>query len=147
MADQKKSKKKVNDKHMLMANMASTVGWIQNNYTQFLKPFGISSPQFNILRILRGAGEWLTMSVVKERMVDKAPNATRLADKLIAQQLIERRGSTTDRRVVHVNITKLGLALLKKIDDNKGPEQNGFLDKITMKEAKIANDIIAKLRK
>ena len=144
MAEKKKVKK--NEKALFIANMASTISWIKSNNNEFLKPFGISNQQYNILRILMGAGDWLDMGSVKKRMYDASPNATRLADKLLTKKLIERKGSAEDRRVVFVNITKAGLALIKKIDSSAGPDQHGFLDKITIKEAKIASEIISKLR-
>ena len=81
----------------------------------FFKPFGISPQQFNILRILRGAGEAIKVQTIKERMLERAPNATRLMDKLCDKQLIRRLPCPDDRRVVHIEITTKGLTLLNEI--------------------------------
>ena len=91
-----------NERHRFVTNLVYTSGWIKNLFTEDLKPFNISSQQFNILRILRGADDWIAMSHVKKLMIEKAPNATRLADKLLNKSLIERKRSNADRRVVYV---------------------------------------------
>jgi DNA-binding MarR family transcriptional regulator len=76
-----------------------------------LKPSGLTEPQFNVLRILRGAcPEALSCSAVAERMVTYDPDLTRLMDRLEAQSLIEKSRHLNDRRVVNVHITKAGLA-------------------------------------
>ena len=112
--DQVLKSKFTDDKHRFAVNLVYTASWFKNLYTDFLKSYDLSSPQFNILRILRGNGDWLPMTTVKERMVENSPNATRLADKLVDKKLIERERSASDRRVVFVKITATGLALLKK---------------------------------
>ena len=136
----------MNDKHRAVTNTMFTSAWIRNLFTEFLKPYNLSSPQFNILRILRGAKDWMVMSEVKHRMVEKAPNATRLADKLLDKGFIERRRSDTDRRVVYVRITKKGLNLLKELDEvNEGPQVD-FIDRISLKDARELNRILDKMR-
>lgn len=144
--DQEVNTKFTDDKHRLMVNLIYTSGWIKNYFSDFLKPFEISSQQFNILRILRGANDWVTMNVVKERMIEKAPNATRLADKLMDKELLERKRSSNDRRVVYVRITIKGLELLKQIDEINEEEQFSITDNITMEEARQVSDILDKMR-
>jgi len=109
----------------------------------FLKPFNISEQQYNILRILRGAKEAITVNAVKDRMVQKSPNSTRLMDKLCDKGFIERVRCENDRRVVYVKINDDGLALLNKINMN---EFDSCLNKISEKDAKQLNDILDKLR-
>ena len=135
-----------NDKHRAIVNIMFTSAWIRNMFTEFLKKYNLSNPQFNILRILRGAQDWMVMTDVKERMIEKAPNATRLADKLLDKGLIKRRRSDTDRRVVYVMVTKKGLSLLEKIDNENDGPQADFIERITVKEAKELSRIIDKLR-
>jgi DNA-binding MarR family transcriptional regulator len=136
----------MNDRHRFVANLMFTSSWIRGLFVEFLKPFGISSQQFNILRILRGAGDWVSMNDVKRLMVEKSPNATRLVDKLLEKGLVERRRSEEDRRVVHINITKAGLDLLSGIDELGDGEHNVFLTRITDEEAKKINPILDRLR-
>lgn len=102
--------------HKAIVNIRYTSNWISAYHNKQLKAFDLSLPQFNILRILRGAGEQLSVKVVKERMLEKSPNTTRLIDKLITKKLVKRLRCKDDRRVVYIEITSLGLTMLQKID-------------------------------
>ncbi len=144
--DEEIKSKFIDDRHRFAVNILFTSGWIKNNFTEFLKPFGISSQQFNILRILRGSNEWLAMSVIKELMVEKAPNATRLSDKLLNKELIKRRRSETDRRVVYLKIDQRGLELLQTIDEMQKKDEMSFMDKVTQEEAKMVSEILDRIR-
>jgi len=135
-----------NDRHRFVTNLAYTAGWIQNSFTEYLKPFGISSQQFNILRILRGANDWVAMNDVKDLMIEKAPIATRLADKLLSKELINRKRSSTDRRVVYVHIAEKGLKMLKEIDENESEVQVAMSERISNEEARNISEILDKFR-
>jgi DNA-binding MarR family transcriptional regulator len=136
-----------NDHQRAVINILYTANWIKNIHTDYLKPYNISSQQFNILRILRGGNDWMAMTDVKSRMIEKSPNTTRLADKLLDSKLLERKRSSTDRRVVYVKITDKGLKLLKNIDsDETMTAQDSMAKNITKKEAKKLSAIIDKLR-
>lgn len=126
-----------------LVNIKYTANWLTNKEIKFLKPFGISPQQYNILRILKGAGEQVKVQVVKERMIERSPNATRLMDKLCDKGLIERMRCEEDRRVVFVEINKNGLGLLDMV---KGLRENEFLNKISIDEAKTLNKILDKIR-
>ncbi|NNF06093.1 MAG: MarR family transcriptional regulator [Candidatus Eisenbacteria bacterium] len=76
----------------------------------------LSTPQYNVLRILRGSREGLQTQQVCERLVSRAPNITRLVDKLESKGLLTRERSRGDRRVVLLKITEQGLALLEGLD-------------------------------
>jgi DNA-binding MarR family transcriptional regulator len=134
------------DKHRMLANIVYTGNWITSGFVEFVKPFGLSSPQFNILRILRGAKDWLSMNEMKERMVEKSPNTTRLCDKLEEKQLLERLRFEEDRRVVQLRITETGLKLLKDIDDQDDGSYIQFTNNVTDEEAKQLSAILDKLR-
>lgn len=135
-----------NDKHRMLSNIVFTGNWIKNQFSEFIKPFGISPQQFNILRILRGANDWLNMNEVRNRMVEKSPNATRLCDKLVDKRLLERFRGEEDRRAVYLKITKQGLSLLKRIDDHDDGSHKSFADNVTNEEAIIVSRILDKLR-
>lgn len=138
--------KLVNDQHRFVTNLVFTSGWVQNAFTEDLKPFGISPQQYNILRILKATGDWLAMAEVKDGLLDKAPNATRLVNKLLKKELIERNRSEIDRRVVYVRITKAGLKLFEEVNQKESIVQNALDNHITAKEAKLVNDILDKFR-
>jgi len=133
----------VNNKVKAFINIKYTANWLSSRENDFFKPYGISPQQYNILRILRGARDKIKVQVVKERMIERAPNATRLMDKLCDKNLIERERCEHDRRVVFVKITEEGLTLLSNIDDNKNLS---FLDNITEEEALILSNLLDKLR-
>ena len=132
-----------NQKIKAMLNVLYTANWISNYQNEFFKPYGVSPQQYNILRILRGADQPLMVQTIKKRMIERAPNATRLMDKLCAKQLIERIPSTTDRRVVKIAITENGTQLLKDIPDNLNRE---LLKNLTESEAEQLSDLLDKMR-
>lgn len=123
---------------------ANYVGAIQNT---FMSQYGLTMPQFNILRILRGAGEEITVNTIKDRMVEKSPNTTRLMDKLIDKGLISRTRCTEDRRVVYIKITDQGLELLAEIDKNFDDKRGMFVPhNFSDEEANMLSDLLDKLR-
>lgn len=128
-------------------NLRFTSNYISANQNAFMSKFGLSMPQFNILRILRGAGEEITVNTVKERMIEKSPNTTRLMDKLIDKGFIARTRCNEDRRVVYVKISENGLDLLSEID--KDLEKNDLMltsINLTDQEANLLSDLLDKLR-
>ncbi|GAB7257345.1 MarR family winged helix-turn-helix transcriptional regulator [Polaribacter sp. OB-PA-B3] len=126
-----------------LINIKYTSNWLSSRENDFFKPHGISPQQYNILRILRGAKAKIKVQVVKDRMIERAPNATRLMDKLCDKNLIERERCEHDRRVVYVQITQQGLHLLSKIDDFKNVS---FLDKLSEEEALTLSNLLDKIR-
>ncbi|MDY0779991.1 MarR family transcriptional regulator [Tenacibaculum sp. IB213877] len=124
-------------------NIRYTANWINSKESEFFKPYGISPQQYNILRILRGSGDKIKVQTVKNRMIERAPNATRLMDKLLEKNLIERTRCEEDRRVVYVNITEEGLLLLSEIDQSFNLS---LLKNLTDEEAKQLSDLLDKIR-
>ena len=127
-----------------LINIKYTANWLSNQEVEFFKGYGISPQQYNVLRILRGAGERIKVQIVKERMIERSPNATRLMDKLLSKSLIYRSRCDEDRRVVYVEITKEGLRLLSEIDE----QSNGLslLHNISEDEARMLSDLLDKIR-
>ncbi len=138
--------KLVSDQHRFVTNLVFTANWVQNAFVENLKPFGISPQQYNILRILNAVVEWTTMSEVKDGLLDKSPNATRLCDKLLKKGFIERRASETDRRVVHVRITKAGIRLYENINKKESMIQQAMTHNISAEEAKFVSDVLDRFR-
>jgi DNA-binding MarR family transcriptional regulator len=99
-------------------SLGRTWAVLDHALAEVLKPHGITPTQYNVLRILRGAGaEGLCRSEVMERMIARVPDATRLLDRLEAAGLIERVRSSQDRRFVTTHISQEGLGLLAELDD------------------------------
>ena len=132
-----------NNKVKALINLKYTANWLCSKENDFFKPYGISPQQFNILRILRGAKKAIKVQVIKDRMIERAPNATRLMDKLNDKKLIERIRCEHDRRVVYINISKQGLELLSTIDASLKLD---FLENLTEKEAIQLSDLLDKIR-
>ena len=124
-------------------NIKYTASCLNNREVEFFKPFGVSPQQYNILRILRGAKKPVKVQVVKDRLVDKSPNITRLMDKLLEKKLIQRHRCKSDRRVVFVEISILGLSLLEDVD-KKGKDK--YLVNLSNEEAVILSDLLDKIR-
>ena len=135
-----------NEQQRMVVNLLYTSNWLKNIHSDLLQPFDITPQQYNILRILRGNGVWMTMNTVKERMIDKSPNTTRLADKLVAKKFVERKRCEEDRRVVYVKITAKGLKLMAEIDDKSMKPFEKIADKISNKDAALVSSILDKLR-
>ncbi len=97
-------------------NLARTAQFLEEAFEQLFKPFNLSGTQYNVLRILRGAGEALPCGQIGERLVTRDPDITRLLDRLEKRGLIVRERTAADRRVVLASITPAGLKLLKQLD-------------------------------
>jgi DNA-binding MarR family transcriptional regulator len=104
--------------HKLAVNILYTHGWLVSLLSEALKPHDITLAQFNILRILRGQyPNPATISLLKERMLDKMSDASRLVERLRVKGLVERAVSDHDRRKANVRITPQGLRVLEEIGD------------------------------
>ena len=132
-----------NNKVKASLNIIYTANWISSHQNQFFKPYDISPQQYNVLRILKGAQKPLKVQTIKERMIERSPNATRLMDKLCAKSLIEREHCPKDRRVVYISISKKGLELVQEISKNLNHD---LLENITENEAKQLSDLLDKIR-
>jgi DNA-binding MarR family transcriptional regulator len=101
-----------------LLNLVRTADLVARPEAMLLKQFDLSGTQYNVLRILRGAGAaGLSCQECASRMITREPDTTRLFDRLEARKLIMRKRSTEDRRVVKTFITEAGLELLAKIDE------------------------------
>jgi len=112
-----------------------------------LSAFGLSAEQYNVLRILRGAGEnGLPTLEISSRMLSRSPNITRLLDKLIAKKLARRSRPKEDRRVVIVSVTPQGLELLTHLDGVVDNVFNSF-PPTTSAEMQTLVDVLDRIRK
>ena len=97
-------------------NMQRTSATLSREFETLLKPFGLTSTQYNVLRILRGAGrEGLLCRQIGERMVTPDPDITRLLDRLEKRSLILRTRDSRDRRAIFTRITEEGLSFLERL--------------------------------
>jgi MarR family 2-MHQ and catechol resistance regulon transcriptional repressor len=132
-----------NNRVKALLNIIYTANWITSCQNEFFKDFGISPQQYNILRILKGAEEALKVQTIKDRMLERSPNATRLMDKLCAKNYIERLPSEHDRRVVKIVITREGLGLLGSIPKHLNRD---LLQNLNEEEAEQLSHLLDKIR-
>jgi DNA-binding MarR family transcriptional regulator len=102
----------------LFLNLQRTADAMMQEIADILKPFGLSPTQYNVMRILRGAGEsGITCKEIGARMITRDPDITRLLDRLERRHLVTRNRAKEDRRFVSIHITTEGLALLRELDE------------------------------
>ena len=134
--------------HKTTVNLIFTGKWIINLHNEFLKIFKLTLQQYNILRILKGQyPEAVTVKVIRERMLDKMSDASRIVENLRKKGLIARDTNTGDRRSVDVVITSKGLNLLNSIEEEGSVTMDNFLSKLSQAEAEQLNILLDKLRK
>jgi DNA-binding MarR family transcriptional regulator len=121
---------------------------IEESWIQYLKRSeGISQSQYNILRILRGARpQAVKISEIADRMITRDPDVTRLLDRLIKQGLVRRERDTEDRRVVLVEITGAGLALLARLDGPAGEYTEGAMAGLKPAELRMLDALLNEVR-
>jgi DNA-binding MarR family transcriptional regulator len=111
--------KKFEDNHQkVVVNLIYTYGWITNLLRLKLNKHSITLQQYNILRILRGQyPNPATVNILKERMIDKMSDASRIVERLVQKDLVKRCVSNKDRRAVDILISQKGLDILQKLDN------------------------------
>jgi DNA-binding MarR family transcriptional regulator len=141
-----KQEKFKSEHQKMLINILFTSGWLSSKHACSLKPHGISTQQFNLLRILRGQHpKPATVNLLIERMLDKNSNASRLVEKLRLKKLVERAICPEDRRAVNVAITQKGLNLLAELD----VREESFIEElknVSKHEAEQINMLLDKLR-
>jgi DNA-binding MarR family transcriptional regulator len=139
-------KKFRNESHKLMVNIIYTFNWLNGQQSDFLKPFDITYQQFNVLRILRGQQmQPASIKLIRERMLDKMSDASRIVEKLRMKGLVERHICQHDRRSCQVFITQKGMDLLSEIDTNE-MKQTDLMVALSEKEKVELNLLLDKLR-
>ena len=131
--------------HKARINLYVTNSFLLERFEQSLKSAGITGPQFNILRILRGQEtRMLSISGIKERMLDKSSDVSRLVDKLVVKKLVERKENQNDRRLKDISINQNGLDLLTSID-NCEKAMDDYLKMLSDDEVETLNRILDKI--
>ncbi len=144
--DEIKQKSFKSEYQKLAVNLLFTHGWLVSFQKKLFENHEITNAQFNILRILRGQyPDPVSINILKERMLDKMSDTSRLVERLRMKGLVDRKICKEDRRKSDVKITDKGLELLKNLDYIDDSFQNIF-NKINVKEAKDLNNLLDKLR-
>lgn len=127
-------------------NIVYTNSWLHQQHLELFKQHGLTSPQFNILRILRGQyPNASTVNLLIERMLDKSSNASRIVDRLEQKGLVSRKQCKDDRRAVDVFISEEGMKILAELDE-KLKSFESKLCNLSEEESKRLNELLDKLR-
>ncbi len=135
-----------NEKHKLAVNIIFSYSWLMNLQSKLFVKYDITGNQFNILRILRGQHpKPATVNLLKERMVDKMSDASRLVERLRVKGYVKRELCSKDRRRVDVSITQKGLEILAEMD-KLNDNYDSFFQNLTAGESKVINELLDKMR-
>jgi MarR family transcriptional regulator, multiple gene regulator MgrA len=136
-----------NDYHKGLINLTYTTRQLNYGFLQTLKKHDITEQQYNALRILRGFRSHAPLSIgfIKERMLDKDSDVSRLVDRLYERGLVSRNENPEDRRQKSVEITEKGLTLLESMGGCKNMEDN-MLSCLSEEEVKELNRLLDKIR-
>jgi len=141
----KQTKPFASEKQKVMVNLFYTNNWLQNEMKSFLKLYDITLQQYNILRILRGANKPISTSVLRERMLDKMSDTTRLINRMIKKSWVSKVTCPSDKRLVDIQISDLGLGLLDRIS-HEMPNLEQKLNGLDKKDLLQLNMLLDKLR-
>ena len=132
----------------LTLNFIYTYNNFKEDQKTFFKPYNITPQQYNVLRILRGAyPKPYTTSQVRDRMLDKMSDASRIVERLVKKALVNRTISKSDKRLVDVIISDKGMELLDSIDNPLKSEMNHTFGKFNDQEREIFTTLLDKMRK
>ena len=126
-------------------NLLYTANWLNEQIGKMLSEEGITQQQYNILRILRGSATPLSTLKIRERMLDKMSDTSRIVDRLIAKELVLKNTCKKDKRLVDITLSPKGLDLVDQLDQYN-ERIDALLKGINESEAKIMNEILDKIR-
>jgi DNA-binding MarR family transcriptional regulator len=126
-------------------NIIFSANWLNEKIKTFLDVEDITLQQYNILRILRGSHKPMSTLQIRERMLDKMSDTSRIVERILKKGLVEKKVCSSDKRLVDVIISKKGLAVLEKLD-TKNAELDSILQGLTQEDAQALNRLLDKMR-
>jgi DNA-binding MarR family transcriptional regulator len=146
LEDEIQQKKFKSIEQKLMLNLIYTTNWLTSKQDSLFKDSGITVQQYNVLRILRGQyPNPCSIKLIKERMLDRMSDTSRIVDKLFTKKLLKRNECPNDRRSVNVIITDNGLELLNSLDYIDGLSKE-MVKSLSEEEINTLNNLLDKLR-
>lgn len=134
-----------NEYQKMGINLLYTANWLNESIGKFLAQEDITQQQYNILRILRGSELPLSTLQIRERMLDKMSDTSRIVDRLILKELVIKSTCPSDKRLVDIQLTPKGSILVEKLDQYND-QIDAILKGVTETEAVLLNQILDKLR-
>lgn len=142
-----KSTVTMDDAKKVILNIMYTQNVISDKFAEIMRPYDLSSEQYNVLRILRGQkGCPANMCIIQERMLAKNSNTTRLIDKLLLKDFVTREVCPENRRKIEVMITQKGLDVLNELDPFVLEHEQLFAKNLTQVELEQLNTLLEKYR-
>jgi DNA-binding MarR family transcriptional regulator len=126
-------------------NLIYTFNWVNEKINNRFEPFDITQQQFNILRILRGAGQPLSTLQIRQRMLDKMSDTSRIVDRLVKKGMVKKSICREDRRLVDILLTDKGKKLLQSMD-GLNEEMESIFKYLSEEEARRLNILLDKIR-
>ena len=126
-------------------NLIYTFNWVNEKLNRSFEPFDITQQQFNILRILRGAGQPLSTLQIRQRMLDKMSDTSRIVDRLVKKGMVKKSVCREDRRLVDVLLTDKGKKLLQSMD-GMNEDMESIFKYLSEGEARQLNVLLDKIR-
>jgi len=126
-------------------NLLFTANWLNEQIGKMLSEEGVTQQQYNILRILRGSATPLSTLKIRERMLDKMSDTSRIVDRLIAKELVVKNTCEKDKRLVDITLSPKGLDLVDQLDQFND-RIDALLKGINESEAQTMNQILDKIR-
>ena len=126
-------------------NLLFTANWLNEQIGKILSEEGVTQQQYNILRILRGSATPLSTLKIRERMLDKMSDTSRIVDRLIAKELVIKNTCEKDKRLVDITLSPKGLDLVDQLDQFND-RIDALLKGINESEAATLNQILDKIR-
>jgi DNA-binding MarR family transcriptional regulator len=134
-----------NEYHKMMVNVVLTSNWILENMKQLIESENITHQQYNILRILRASETPLSTLQIREQMIDKMSDTSRIVERLLKKELVHKQTASHDKRLVDITISPKGLEVLERLD-----KQNQHIDDIasalSSEEVGTLNALLDKMR-
>lgn len=134
-----------NEWQRAMVNLIYTANWVNDQLKLNLKQFDITPQQYNVMRILRGAGKPISTSDIRDRLLDKMSDASRMVDRLCQKGWVVRTTCPNDKRLVDVKLTDEGTLLLLDIDNQLKNIETPLI-KLSSEEANTLNILLDKAR-
>ena len=134
-----------NDFQRAEVNLIFTCNWLNERIKQIIDEADITTQQYNILRILRGSKKPLSTLQIRDRMLDKMSDTSRIVDRLIKKELVDKTICATDKRLVDISISTKGLQLLEQLDFRNSDIDN-LLHNLTSEEAIQLSLLLDKVR-
>jgi DNA-binding MarR family transcriptional regulator len=134
-----------NEHHKSVVNLILTGNWVNEQMKNLIASTGITTQQYNILRILQGSTKPLTILQIRERMLDKMSDTSRLVDRLIQKELVVKKVNKIDKRLVDIYISAKGKRFLSSLE-KIASSIDDIARNLNQKEARLLNQLLDKVK-